>query len=358
MSGLAAIVLILGTAPAWAGNRSHQGTIEQQRHASEWNRAHALAPRPPATWDVAEPFAESENSGFVAISGDDNFELPGVREAIAKNLPAGVSLVIFVGNASDVSALKALYSQYTGPDQLKFLVTPMSYSADPIWARDSLPVPVHMKAQPSDSTPRFGLVDSRYPQNFEPDAVVSQALGLGMVDTGQYFRGGNMLADGNGNCFSENASEVANLSDAEAFFKNYFGCRTVTLLNHEGGIGDIDERIKFLGGMDVLTDNENYAQILASKGYTVHRIPSTGADMETYMNSLMVNGTVFVPQMGRTQLDADALTAYRAMGLTAVGVYTHELAVQGNGNIHCITMNYPPGMFTASPLGGDFVQFK
>jgi hypothetical protein len=142
----------------------------------------------------------------------------------------------------------------------------------------------------------------------------------------------------NSNCFSENVNETAALDDAQAYFTQFFGCATVNLLNHEGGIGDIDERIKFLTGKDALTDDSKYAEMLKGKGYTVHMIPSTGADNMTYMNTLYVNGTIFVPQMG---IDADqsALDAYKALGMNPVGVYTKSMAVDGDGNIHCVTMS-------------------
>lgn len=74
------------------------------------------------------------------------------------------------------------------------------------------------------------------------------------------------------------------------------------------------------------------------------------------MNALVVNGTAFVPQMGLSS-DARALDAYRAVGLKPVGVYTKDLADYGEGNIHCVTMNYPKGTFTESTLGPEFVEF-
>jgi hypothetical protein len=297
---------------------------------------------------VKKPFSEIEQTGYVAISSADNFELPQLREAIAKNLPSDASLVIFVASSSEVAALKSQFGQYLG-DRLKFLVTPQDFGADPIWARDSLPFPVHLQAG-------MGLVDSIYPQDFEPDQAFATALSMAKVKTGEYFRGGNLLFDLQGNCFSENVNETAGLNDPETYLKQYFGCSSVTLLDQQGGIGDIDERIKFLSGNDVLTDDTIYAALLQNKGYNVHMIPSTGYGNETYMNTLIVNGTIFVPQMGIDR-DQSALDAYKALGFKPVGVYTKDMADQGAGNIHCVTMNYPPGSFVASLHGGDFVEF-
>jgi hypothetical protein len=324
------------------------GTVEQQKQAYEWNRGHmSLMAR--VNWSVARPFSEAESTGYVATSSDNAFELAGLREALAKNLPADVSLVIYVADASETAELKNLYGSYLG-DRLKFLVVPESYFSDPIWARDSLPFPVHMQSG------AIGLVDSIYPQSFEPDQAFADSFGYSMVNTGQEFRGGNMLFDFEGNCFSENVNETAGLNDPDGFFKTYFGCKTITLLDQRGGIGDIDERIKFLDGKKVLTDDQVYAEMLRAKGYEVHMIPSTGNDGETYMNALFVNGTIFVPQMGIAR-DQAALDAYRALGFNPVGVYTRQMADQGDGNIHCVTMNYPPGTFRPSLRGADFVEF-
>ena len=199
MRAIATLILILSTPMAFADFGRHQGTPEQRRAASQWNRTHSPFVKMSRSWNVAKPFVEFETSGFVAITGDNAFELPDLREAIAKNLPSNATLVIFVGDRSDVPALKNLYSKYLGSDRLKFLVVPMSYYSNPIWGRDSLPVPVVMQQPAGAATPAYGLVDSIYPQNFEPDSAVAQAMGYGMTETGLYFRGVNLLADENAN---------------------------------------------------------------------------------------------------------------------------------------------------------------
>ncbi|MGZ3723459.1 MAG: agmatine deiminase family protein [Bdellovibrionales bacterium] len=347
MKQLLLTVFTLVSSAALAAQPKHLGTRGQQQMAFEWNRTHAV-PMIATGWDVKKPFSEVEKTGYVAISSADNFELPQLREAIAKNLPADATLIVFIGDTSEASALKSQYGKYLG-DRLKFLVVPQDYNSDTIWARDSLPFPVYMQTG-------MGLVDSLYPQSFEPDKAFGQAFSMPLQSTHQYFRGGNLLFDLDSNCFSENVNETAGLDDPDSYLKQNFGCKSVTLLNHRGGIGDIDERIKFLTGKDVLTDDPVYASLLKGKGYTIHMIPSTGADDETYMNTLLVNGTIFVPQMGISS-DQSALDAYQALGFKPVGVYTKTMATEGSGNIHCVTMNYPPGAFVASPLGADFIQF-
>jgi hypothetical protein len=352
MKQLLLVILSVTSLTAFAdGVHTHLGTVDQQKAAFDWNQKQ-IGPHasPPASWSVVRPFSEVENTGYVAISSASDYEMPQLRLAIAQNLPTSAALIIYVGDASEVPALKAQYSQYLDADHLKFLVVPEGGDADPLWARDSLPFPVYMQSG-------FGLVDSIYPQDFEPDAQFAAAFNIPMVSTGQEFRGGNLLFDLAGNCFSEDTNETAGLSNPQQYFTQYYGCKTVTLLDQQGGIGDIDERIKFLSNTDAVTDNPTYATLLQGKGYTVHMIPTTGADDETYMNTLLVNGTIFVPQMG-IPTDQSAVTAYQNLGFKAIGVITKELATKEDGNIHCLTMNYPPGSFTSSVRGPDFVEFK
>ncbi len=330
----------------------HGGTDAQLKRAVEWNRSHRLYPR--ADWNVQRPFSEIEQTGYVALSAEDEFELSDLRLAVAKNLPEGVDLIVYVTDPSQVSGVQSDLGQYLG-DRLKFLTVPDG--ADVIWARDSLPFPVYLNPAAGAATASFGLVDSIYTQDFEPDSVFAQAFSLPMTSTNTVFRGGSLLFDLQANCYAENAREVQAMQDPQTFFKTYFGCATVTILDHEGGIGDIDERLKFLTGNEVLTDNDSYATILKGKGYDVHMIPTTGADFETYMNTLLVNGTLFVPQMG-ISADQDAINAYQALGFKAIGVNTKTMADDGQGNIHCVTMNYPQSAFTPNSKDPRFVEFK
>jgi hypothetical protein len=342
---LGAVLMIFFSFSAHA-EYSHLGSEAEQRAAESWNKNH---PHPNhLDWKVLRPFGEAEKTGFVAITAENNFELPALREAIAKNLPPDVTLVVYVTTAQQAAGVQKVLGAFLNSDRLKFLKVPAT--GDRLWARDALPFPVYFAP---GST--FGLVASRYPQNFDPNPAVADAFGLPMVRTQQFFRGGNLLFDVDAHCFAENVNEVAYLKQPSRFFKDYFGCASITLLKHEGGIGDIDERIKILNDHRVLTDNDNYARIFQGLGYDVRRIPSTGFNGETYMNTLLVNGTIFVPQMGLAS-DSAAVRSYRDLGFTAVPVFTKSLADRGDGNIHCVTMNYPPGTFRASTEGDNFIE--
>ena len=323
-----------------------EGSLPDQQKAIEWNQANDLHQTRTA-WPVLGPFSEVEKTGYAAISGNNTFELGDLRLAMAKNLPADVQMVVYISSADKAPALRSELGRYLGK-RLKFLLVPSG--GNETWGRDSLPFPVRLQK----GSVSLGLVDSIYPQDFEPDEAVAQAFSAPKVKTNLYFRGGNLLFDLTGNCFAEMASEVKAMKDPATFFKTYFGCQTVTILDRRGGIGDIDERLKFLPDGSVATDEDSYARILEARGYRVHKIPRTGDNYETYMNTLYVNGTIFVPQMGISE-DEAALNAYRNLGFNAVGVNTKMLADWGHGNIHCVTMNYPEGTFISS--GEDFVKF-
>jgi hypothetical protein len=335
-------------------NYKHLGTAEQQLRAIQWNKTHSS--RTHAAWNVQRPFSEIEQTGYVATNSADAFdsEMDGLRTAIAQNLPQGVTLILYVTDPSQVDDLKQRYGQYLNASQLKFVTVPDT--GDDLWARDSLPFPVYLNSNHASTAPSFGLVASIYPQNFDPNEAFETAFALPSVNTNVQFRGGNLLFDLKGNCFAENANEIAAMQDPQGFLKQYFGCTTATILDYTSGLGDIDERIKFLTGNTVLTDNASYATTLKGKGYDVHMIPETGVDRETYMNTLYVNGTIFVPQMGLSS-DQAALDAYKALGMKPVGVLTKTIADEGDGNIHCLTMNYPQGSFTPSAKHADFVEF-
>ena len=330
---------------------SKLGSPVQQARAEKWNREHASRSQP--NWNVKRPFSEIERTGYVVTNSDDAYEMDDLRRAIAQNLPDGVTFVLYVRGKWMVDGLRQRYGGALG-DRLKFVTVP-DYG-NSVWGRDSLPFPVILNSKEGDRGV-FGLVGSIYPQEFDPNDSVAGALSLPMMKTQKYFRGGNLLFDLEGNCFAEEANELTWMGDPTAFLTDYFGCATVTLLPHRGGIGDIDERLKLLEGKKAITDDDSYEQVLRSKGYEVFRVPPTGMAFETYMNTLLVNGTLFVPQMG-LESDSRAVAAYEQLGFKTVPVYTKQLADQGKGNIHCVTMNYPEGAFVPSPLGRDFLEFN
>jgi agmatine/peptidylarginine deiminase len=106
------------------------------------------------------------------------------------------------------------------------------------------------------------------------------------------------------------------------------------------GIGHIDESVKFMNRDTVIVDDPTYEQILKDAGYTTVKMPRPDNEYETYVNSLVVNGVVYVPVFGEKN-DKKALQIYESFGLRAVPLDSTELSNDGMGSIHCITMVYP-----------------
>ena len=126
-------------------------------------------------------------------------------------------------------------------------------------------------------------------------------------------------------------------------FKTTYGCKTLTRFKHLKGIGHADEVVKFMTDDIVLTDTEEYVDALKKAGFTVNLLPEPDQAYETYINSLIVNDTIYVPVFGENN-DQKALDIYKSLnlGLKIIPINSRELSTQGQGSIHCITMNYPP----------------
>ena len=123
-------------------------------------------------------------------------------------------------------------------------------------------------------------------------------------------------------------------------FKNLYGCKKIIRLPFVKGIGHMDESAKFLSDKIVLTDTPQYVEVLKKAGFEVHMLPRPNGTFETYVNSLLINGVLFLPVFGQTQ-DAQAIAIYESFGLKVVPIRSNSLSNIGMGSLHCITMNYP-----------------
>jgi agmatine/peptidylarginine deiminase len=119
-----------------------------------------------------------------------------------------------------------------------------------------------------------------------------------------------------------------------------YGCLKTIRLPYIRGIGHVDETLKFMDDTTILTDEKRYKETLEDHGFTVHMLPRADKRYETYANSLLINGTVFVPIFGEKN-DKKALDIYRSFGLKVFGINSSILSNRGKGSLHCITMTYP-----------------
>lgn len=359
---VAVISIFINT--SWAANpQPHGPTSEQLRKMAEHNLALAQQERSlgflrQGLREQVLPFAEFQTTGYVVFSDDDYYgAAEEMKNLVAQHLPAGTTLLVYTDSSSKQyqQQLFTKYSKYLPADRLKILQVPSSGSNN-FWTRDNLPLPVWDNSQ-------FSLVDARYYYNFEPDAFFKNLFNVSMTSHKYFYEGGNFMANSRGDCMVVNRkrSYPGGVSDTAAIpdevFKSLYGCKTLLRFKHLKGIGHADEVVKFMSDDLVFTDTPQYVPQLEKAGFQVVLLPEPDLDYETYINSLQVNDTIFVPVFGESG-DKVAIEAYKKLGLKVVPVPTRELATQGQGGIHCITMNYPPAPLKSITrlLGAQTVQ--
>lgn len=332
-----------------SGPLPHEPSKEILQRISEHNLEQAqvdslLAGRELTNPSTVLPFAEYQQTGYVFFDADDRYgQARKIKEIIAANLPADVTLVVYSTSKSDsqIRDLEKRYRSLMGKADLKVLRMPRSGS-NSFWTRDNLPLPVWTDDQ-------FTLVDARYYYNFEPDDFVAALFSTIKTKHRYFFEGGNFIANSLGECIVVNRrrSYPGGVSDTAAIpddiFKNHYGCNKLVRLRHLKGIGHSDEVVKFMNDNTIVTDTPQYVDRLRSLGYKVVLLPEADLNYETYVNSLQVNDVLFVPTFGEAG-DQRAINVYKNLnlGLKVVPIPTKQLATRGQGGIHCITMNYPP----------------
>ena len=287
----------------------------------------------------ARPFAEYEETGYLIFSEHFGFNSQAAKLTMAKTLPEGVDLVIYTGSKepTSVQALKKKFQSVIANDRIKIVYLPSSDRG--FWTRDGVPVPVLRTSSSLEEI--FTLVDARYYHLFEPDEPISKLFNAELTRHSYYFEGGNFVANALGDCLVVNTDAANKIPDD--IFSDHYGCQRLTRLPYIRGIGHADETVKFLDEKTVITDESRYVDILKDKGFEVAMLPRAQNMYETYVNSLFINGTVYVPIFGHVEDDQQALQVYQDAGFeNVIGLDSKTLSNRGMGSIHCITMTYPP----------------
>jgi agmatine/peptidylarginine deiminase len=278
-------------------------------------------------WRPAEDYA---NFKYILISSEAGFsEAANLRYTIAQNLPEGVKLVLLVTH-SNAESVKQTYSKYISPDRI--ILAKDTNIAGGFWARDAFPYPV------VNSRNQLSLVGARYYRPFNSSPALATSLNLNMSKNNFTFVGGNLIADENGTCFTINSER--RFTTTENDLRNVYGCKDVKILRHVSGIGDVDEVLKPIGNNTILTNTAEYVNDLKAWGYTVVMLPDVPNSYRTYVNSLMVGKTVFMPIYGISK-DAEAKKVYESLGYKVFGIASNTLSDQMHGSVHCQTMAYP-----------------
>lgn len=285
------------------------------------------------------PWPEYDEVGYVIFSDDTDYNSGPAKKTMAKNLPEGVTLVVFTGNSSETyqKDLFKSYAEVIDPSRLKVIFLPGGGKG--FWARDGIPVPV-WKTSPAGM--EFSVVDARYYHNFEADSEVSEFFNAPLLQHNYYYEGGNYAANSKGDCIVVDNARVVKMPDS--VFNSKYGCKTLTRLPHTKGIGHIDESVKFMDDDTLIVDDADYAKTLKDKGWDVVKMVRPKNGFETYVNTLVVNGIAFMPSFNQ-KTDIDAIQMYESFGLKVIPLNSISLSNNGMGSIHCITMAYPPVPF-------------
>lgn len=279
------------------------------------------------TWRPAEDYA---NFKYVLLSSESGFsEASQLRYTIAKNLPEGVKLVLLVP-ASSAEQIKTEYSRYISPDRI--ILAKDTNIGGGFWARDAFPYPV------VNEQGQLSLVGAKYYRTFRSSPAVAASLSLNMSKNNFTFVGGNLLADENAVCFTIDSERK--FTTTENDLKNIYGCKQVHYLRHLSGIGDVDEVMKPIGNNTIITNTAEYVNDFKAWGYNVVMIPAVPNSYRTYVNSLMVGKTVFMPTYGIAK-DSEAQKVYESLGYTVHGIRSNTLSDQMHGSVHCQSMAYP-----------------
>lgn len=317
---------------------SKQIELENARLAAAAARHESVfAGPPPAT--TVRPFADYETVGYVFFNDDVTFGSRAVKRAIVENMPKDVTAVVFLedDSAANLEAVRKAFGKNVTADRLKLVK--LSGASNGFWARDGLPVPVISK-----TSKEMELVDAKYYYPFSADDEVAELFGSVVDSHSYYFEGGNFMANDGGICLIVNNSRHARIPNK--IFESKYGCTSLVRLPFESGIGHVDEHVRFIAKDTVLTDLEVYRGELEAAGLKVVLLPRPMEEIETYVNSLIVNGVAIVPTFNEPT-DQEALDVYTAAGFTVVAVDSNSLSNDGEGSVHCITMTYPPVPFVS-----------
>lgn len=324
-------LLLLVTGPIQAQVLTQDFTEEEKKYwipklQNRIKTSELDGPRLPS-W---RPVHDTADFKYVLFSSEAGFdEAAQLRYTIARNLPEGVKLVLLVQPQS-AERVRRAYAPYISADRL-LLATSQNIS-NGFWARDAFPVPV------VDENNNLSLVAAQYYRRFTAGNDIAKSLAVDVQAESFTFVGGNLLADEEGRCFTVESYRRFTSTDQDMY--RAYGCRDLKVLSHVSGIGDVDEVIKPLPGRVMLTNTEQYVDDLERWGYRVVRMPAIANSYRTYINSLIVGHTVFMPSYG-VSTDREARTVYESLGYQVVEIRSNTLSDQMHGSIHCQTMAYP-----------------
>lgn len=289
------------------------------------------------------PFAEYEPVRYMVMSAAFDHQTLEIKKQILRELPPEVQPIIFTKGKYDRDW--QVFQQELGEAATKKMIyINISVAGEGFWPRDSMPYPIVKNGS-------LELVDAPYYPGFEPDEVVAKTIGVKKMSKHKYeLEHGNFVANRLGTCVVVQETFAARAPDS--IFISAYGCKEVIRLPFIVGIGHADEVVKFMADDVVLTNHPDFESIFKAKGFKVLRLPEAKLPealvkrgvfpQRSYVNSLLVNGTVFVPVFGSDKdADEEAIRVYQSLGLKVVPVQSAYVSDYGGGALHCLSMTYP-----------------
>ncbi len=291
---------------------------------------------------TARPFVEYEPVKYLVMSAGFEYQTLPVKRKILQHLPPGVTVLVYALTAEEWKTFSRLTADL-GPLPLEPVI--IVDTGETTWPRDNMPFPVW-------ENNKWHLVDAPYYEGYDPDLPIAAHFGLELKRHHYYFEHGNLVSNRRGECFV--VQEIFATQAPDSLFLDSYGCQTLTRLPYlpgmGHGIGHVDEMLKFMSDDLVLTSQPELVKSLEGAGYRVLLLPQAKLPPElakrgvmpqrSYVNSLLLNDTVFVPTFG-LETDEAALDIYRSLGLKVVGVDSAYVADYGGGALHCLTATYP-----------------
>ncbi|MCX5792070.1 MAG: agmatine deiminase family protein [Elusimicrobia bacterium] len=155
---------------------------------------------------------------------------------------------------------------------------------------------------------------------------------LDVTATGGQLRGGNIMVDGAGRCFS--AGYRHPLYDAT------MKCTKVITFPCRSDVCHVDEYITFLKNDTVVTNKAEFVPALKEAGYTKIRMVPDDVHL-SLANVLIVNNTVFMMYLDELKAQMEqAKAVFEAEGYRVVPINSGG-AGRNFGAIHCLTKEIP-----------------
>ncbi len=208
-----------------------------------------------------------------------------------------------------------------------------------VYLRDSLPIPL-INSNHKEVKWLQGTGQSPFKENMMNSFIDLFEENHQFELSSSFLEGGNLISNAEGFCITIKR-DTASSSD----LLKTLGCSSILELDYnKRGIGHADESIKFLSDKVVLTDDLSYKKILESYDFKVFLVPKiTEFPHFNYLNSLIVNDSVFIPTLN--------LDKYRELDRAVERIYSkffskvHFIEFDRpdglNGSLHCISKNIP-----------------